>query len=210
MWVHFANRADPSVQETVGMLANTHLIGVDMGGDPSFTELAVRVRRAVLGAIQFQDLPLDHLWQSLGCMPRPDDAMVLLDVLEPVGWSDKTIHVDGLAIRRLEIHNDSGPRLSRLGIHVRAGDGHTSAGTIACRHVAELIPSHAVFALLDDVRTVLLNAAKAPTSAVSVVTAQLRGQYEATQDGGAMAEFLGLESELLLHIPVAGADGAAE
>ncbi|HSF39873.1 MAG TPA: amino acid adenylation domain-containing protein, partial [Thermoanaerobaculia bacterium] len=61
----FAGRSRPEVQGLIGLFVNALPLRVDLAGDPGFTGLLARVRRAVLGAHAHQDLPLERLVQEM-------------------------------------------------------------------------------------------------------------------------------------------------
>jgi hypothetical protein len=65
IWTNFANRT-PLTSHTLGWLANTHLVGVEIDADATCDELVQRTRRIVLEAAAAQELPLTLLWRTLG------------------------------------------------------------------------------------------------------------------------------------------------
>lgn len=65
IWTNFANRT-PLTDRTVGWLANTHLIGLDLDDDPTGHQLVERTRRTMLEAAAAQELPLPLLWRTIG------------------------------------------------------------------------------------------------------------------------------------------------
>ncbi len=65
-------RDRPELQPLIGMFVNVIVIRLDAGGDPAFTELLARVRRALLAAWEHQDMPFQTL---AGQFPRRDPAV---------------------------------------------------------------------------------------------------------------------------------------
>jgi hypothetical protein len=65
IWTNFANRA-PLTDRTIGWLANTHLVGIELDDDPTGRQLVERTRRTVLDATTAQELPLPLLWRAIG------------------------------------------------------------------------------------------------------------------------------------------------
>ncbi|GAA2393648.1 amino acid adenylation domain-containing protein [Dactylosporangium salmoneum] len=60
-----AGRAAPELDDVVGCFLNMLTLRVDLAGDPTFTELLLRVREVVLGAFTHQELPFERLVADL-------------------------------------------------------------------------------------------------------------------------------------------------
>ncbi|RMH15200.1 MAG: amino acid adenylation domain-containing protein, partial [Acidobacteria bacterium] len=60
-----ANRDRAAVLELIGILLNTLVLRTDVGGGPTFVELAERVQRVALDAYAHQDVPFEHLLDVL-------------------------------------------------------------------------------------------------------------------------------------------------
>jgi amino acid adenylation domain-containing protein len=60
-----ANRTEPATRELIGMIVNTVVMRVDLGGDPTVAELLRRVRRMALEAYANADAPIDSVVEAL-------------------------------------------------------------------------------------------------------------------------------------------------
>jgi hypothetical protein len=60
-----ANRDLPEVERVLGFFVNTVALRIDLGGDPDFRELLVRVAPATAAASSHQDLPFEQLVAEL-------------------------------------------------------------------------------------------------------------------------------------------------
>jgi amino acid adenylation domain-containing protein len=104
-----ANRGHAEVEKLIGFFANTLALRVDLGGNPTFAELAGRVREMALGAYTHQDLPFEHLVGEL----RPDrdlsHAPVFQVVLALQNIPRSALDLAGLTLSRLELDVDQSP-----------------------------------------------------------------------------------------------------
>ena len=75
-----ANRGDPGVAGTLGMLVNTIALRVDLSGEPSAREAIRRVRDAVIDGLSHADVPFDRVVDRLA-PPRDPSRSPLVQTL---------------------------------------------------------------------------------------------------------------------------------
>ena len=66
-----ANRMHPKLEGLIGFFVNQLVLRSDLSGDPSFRELLKRIRKVVLEAYSYQDVPFDRLVQDLNPVRDP-------------------------------------------------------------------------------------------------------------------------------------------
>ena len=94
-----ALRTRPELEPLLGFFVNTLPLRVDLDGDPEFDEILARVRDAVLGAVEHQDLPFERLVEEL--RPERDAArMPLVQFL--VQFNDVPLRAVRLGGHRLQ------------------------------------------------------------------------------------------------------------
>ena len=78
--VPIANRTDVETEAVIGLLVNTLVLRADLGGDPTFRELLLRVRDVALDAYAHQEFPFERLVEILK-PPRDMSHSVLFQVM---------------------------------------------------------------------------------------------------------------------------------
>jgi len=66
------NRAQPEIENVVGLFVNLLTMRADLDGDPSFRELLARVRQSALAAYAHQDVPFEKVVEA--CQPARDTS----------------------------------------------------------------------------------------------------------------------------------------
>jgi amino acid adenylation domain-containing protein len=78
--VPIANRTDVEREAVIGLLVNTLVLRTDLAGDPTVSELLLRVRDAALDAYAHQEFPFERLFEMLK-PPRDMSHSVLFQVM---------------------------------------------------------------------------------------------------------------------------------
>jgi amino acid adenylation domain-containing protein len=111
-------RKRPEVESLLGFFLNTLVLRTDLSANPTFRELARRVREVTLGALSHSDVPVYRLMQELGTERDPGrnplfQAMFVLEPLLPnpsPGWQLTQMDVDtGIARTDLYLELDDRP-----------------------------------------------------------------------------------------------------
>ncbi|MCX0246620.1 non-ribosomal peptide synthetase [Streptomyces drozdowiczii] len=102
-----SGREHPDLQHTVGMLAGTLALRVDVGGDPSFHELTGRVRAALRDAAPHQEAPFEAVVDALNPVREPGHDPVVQVVLSYDDDTELTLDLAGTDTRRLALPLDT-------------------------------------------------------------------------------------------------------
>ncbi|WP_341286231.1 non-ribosomal peptide synthase/polyketide synthase [Mycobacterium decipiens] len=98
-----SGRRDPVLDQLVGFFVNTLVLRIDVGGDPSFTDLLAQVRARSLAAFEHQDVPFEVLVERV----NPTRSLThhpLVQVM--LAWQNFAGHDDpaaGLALEGLQV-----------------------------------------------------------------------------------------------------------
>ncbi|HEX6597443.1 MAG TPA: amino acid adenylation domain-containing protein [Acidimicrobiales bacterium] len=86
-----AGRDQPEVEGLVGMFVNMLTLRVDLGDDPTFTQLLERTRKTVLDAFEHQDVPFEQLVNDLQ-LPRDVSRTPLFQAMFVLQNFDMSAH----------------------------------------------------------------------------------------------------------------------
>ena len=96
----FGGRTRSEFADLIGFFANTLVVRVDASGGPGFAGFLRRIRGAVLGAFEAQDVPFERLVDGLG-LARDPSRNPLFQVAFGMRESDGTdLAFDGVTVRR--------------------------------------------------------------------------------------------------------------
>ncbi|MBY8845930.1 non-ribosomal peptide synthetase [Streptomyces sp. SP2-10] len=102
-----SGREHPDLQHTVGMLAGTLALRVDVSGDPSFHELTARVRTALRAAAAHQDAPFEAVVDALAPVRETGHDPVVQVVFSYDDDTALTLDLAGAGTRRLAVDLDT-------------------------------------------------------------------------------------------------------
>ncbi|WP_405915777.1 non-ribosomal peptide synthetase [Streptomyces sp. NBC_00728] len=102
-----SGREHPDLQQTVGMLANTLALRVDLSGDPSLHELTARIRTALRAGAPHQEAPFDAVVDALAPVRASAHDPVVQVVFAYDDDTALTLDLAGTDTRRLELALDT-------------------------------------------------------------------------------------------------------
>ena len=148
--VPIANRTDVEMEGVIGLLVNTLVLRVDLGGDPSVRELLLRVRDVALDAYAHQEFPFERVVEMLK-PPRDMSHSVLFQVMFIFqNLPSQAVKLPGLTLTYPPIRTGSSKtdltlelveRAEGLGMYVEYNTDLFSADTIRrfCDHLSRLL-----------------------------------------------------------------------
>jgi hypothetical protein len=159
---NMANRASPGTERMIGPLANTALIRTRLDADLSFQEALDRVREAVLGAYERQELPFDDIAARLAEDDGVDPASLIQAFFVVQAAWRRPIKMANLAIRSFG-YREGHPvmPIDRSWLWMTLKETSSSV-TGTCRYKADLLNPKIIRRWIADYRTVLVNAAASP------------------------------------------------
>lgn len=195
IWMHFANRARLAWRRGIGWFANTHLIGIRIEENRSGDDLLKQVRSSVLNGIENQQLPLGHMWQVLRCHPRFRDANILVDFNSRRTGDSPHFLTDGGTLRRIDLPDESTPRLSTLGVYV---DQQGQDVSVRIRYATSLYPDEAMETVLHDLQVITQLLITSPDSSLGHLMSSVAPRVDPSRaSNGAGADFVVTGTDLI-------------
>jgi len=145
-----AGRVRPEIEGLIGFFVNTLPLRTCLNGDPTFAELLVRVRQGTLEAYDHQDVPFDHLVETLR-LPRDPARPPLVQVMFDV--HNSPLHPDHLGELRLT-PLEVGEAVAKFDLNFEVfpqGDGLQ----VACYYNTDIYERGTIARLLDQYRALL-------------------------------------------------------
>jgi hypothetical protein len=191
VWGHFANRTRPQFADTIGWFSNSHILGIDLQGNPTLSELLCRVRDCISVALLNQELPLPHLWNTLRCIPRFRSPTVLIDYARAPVRS--LISNSDLNVTHAQLPDSSAPRFALLGLYVVE---HSDCFVLKSKYFADGFKAEGVRQWLSEVATAAIALARSSEVTLSkfVVDNSLSPRGGNARDSG-MGEFIVFDSD---------------
>jgi len=193
IWSHLGNRLQTGAINGVGFFVHSHLLGMDLSGSPTVSELIRQARDVVRMAITHQEMPLPHLWNSLQCAPRFTDARVLLDFREASG-STVDEAPSALQIVKAELPESSSPRFSSFGAYIV---GQEKQITISVQYDSGVFEHHGVKRFVSDFRQAVLDLLNS-----NFKLSRIRMKEQTEQRSKSLGEFLVLQSGRIPSSPL--------
>ena len=152
-----ANRNHVEVENLIGLFSNTVVVRARLAGNPTFRELVGRVRTAVVGAYQHQELPFEMLVQRLK-VPRDPGYNPLFQVnFRANAAASATLDFPGLTVTQESV--DIGFSRFDLALELRLEDDSITG---YLEYDEELFEESTIGALAADLETVLGTVADDP------------------------------------------------
>ena len=170
-----AGRTRPEIEPLIGFFVNTVTIRADLRGDPTFPALLARIRQTSLEATSHQDVPFEHVVQTL----QPDRRtgnMPLFQVMFAMQNASSSVPSFGdLVVTPLDVHNGT----SKCDLVLNIGPHRDGVDGLCCQleFDTDLFDATTATRFLESCRLVLegiATEAGRPISMLPLVTEQER------------------------------------
>ncbi|WP_344174253.1 amino acid adenylation domain-containing protein, partial [Pilimelia columellifera] len=179
-----AGRVDSRLEDLVGVFVNTVVLRTDTSGDPTFSELLVRVREADLQANAHQDIPFERLVDEL----RPQRSAARHPLFQTMLSYQNTFQHDGLrTIGELTglgvelLDTDTGGAEFDLSIDLGeqfTPDGRACGITGGVRYATDLFDAETALSLIDRLEHLLRQVTAAPDRRLHELAISESSEYE--------------------------------
>src|SRR6201999_1200960 len=88
--------------------ANTVPIPADLSGNPTFAEYLDRAHRAVLGALDHQDVSFEQIVAAVAPAREPARNPLFQVLFQFIEQGEEDWRFEGLRVEHADLHNDSG------------------------------------------------------------------------------------------------------
>jgi amino acid adenylation domain-containing protein len=102
-----AGRTRAEIEALIGLFINTLVLRGDLSGDPKFTELLARVRKAALEAYEHQELPFEKLVEELNPWRDPSRSLLFQVMLALQNAPKTPLALTGLRVRPVDIEGET-------------------------------------------------------------------------------------------------------
>jgi amino acid adenylation domain-containing protein len=111
-----ANRTRVEVEPLIGFFANTLVLRTDLSGDPTFRELAKRVREVALGAYAHQEVPFERIVEAVHPTRDMSRAPLFQVLFALQNLPNGKLNLPGLTLEPVVLH--SGAAQTDVSLHV--------------------------------------------------------------------------------------------
>ncbi len=111
-----ANRQRVEVEPLIGFFANTLVLRTDLSGDPTFRELAQRVREVALGAYAHQEVPFERIVEAVHPVRDMSRAPLFQVLFALQNLPNEKLRLPGLTLEQVVLH--SGAAQADISLHV--------------------------------------------------------------------------------------------
>jgi thioesterase domain-containing protein/acyl carrier protein len=169
--IPLAGRAEPAFDRTVGLLVNTLVLRVEVGGDPTFESLLSRTRGTALAAYGEQEVPFDRLVEVLNPRRSLDRHPLFQVSLVLQNLPSSPVRFPGLSVAELQV--ETGLAKFDLAMALtehfeESGDPAGMSGVI--EYDADLFDPATISMLADGLVGLLAAAAAAPQTPIGELT----------------------------------------
>jgi hypothetical protein len=163
-----ANRERIELERMVGFFVNMLVLRVGLAGDPSFAEIVDRVKAVVLGALEHQAMPFDHLVEVLKAPRLPGRNPLFQVAFTYENAPAPPRRIGDLGLRPIQVGLDTS--IFDLALIVEESAKGLEASV---RYLTDLFHPATIDALLEQVEAVLEAGADDPAVCRSALDARL-------------------------------------